>query len=388
MTRRPTLLALLLLVGPCDTSAFGQSYKVLPLKGSQEAREARAKEARERLQSTARPSAAASRTQVSVELLTGRLGGGLRAQEWAGVFEQIGFDGRVRQERATDKLGVFETEQGPLRTIRVVGRLEPNGTALFADRRIDPADAAKLREWLTELQTYGAQGSPAGQPFWGLSRAQFDAVRLELSKPTEGNFVGQPFIASLPGFETPRTLPLRIGEAARGELAKLGRTATIRVATDGLSLGTTLALVLRDRGFGFRPNRTPEGTIELVVEPLARTADVWPVGWELEVPQGEALPRMFEFVPVRLEDSKLTDVLDVIAARTEVPILLDRTGIARAGIDVEALRASHPSKQTTWSLLLRTVVGRHGLTREFRVDEAGTPFCWVTVFERRAVEAD
>ncbi len=368
--------SLALALAPLTASA--QRYQVLPLKGTKPP--------------VAQPAptapAASSKTTVRVELLTGRLGAGLKAQEWGRVFRDIGFDGRVRPGLTTDKLGVKETKRGRLREIVVVGRLERDGTARFADRKIRPADAARLKEWLVELQTFGAQGTPEGKPLWGLSRAQFDLAHNALATKTADDLVGMPFVEVLPRLATPRSLPLRISEDARAWLQRVPREAKVRTSTKGFTKGTALALLLREHGFGMRPTRTPAGSTELVVEPLPKTEDVWPAGWPFQGSRQEKMPKMFAFTPVSLQDSALSDVLDGIATRAEVPIVVDRHGIAEAGIAFDELRVTYPPKRTTWSLLLRNVLGPHKLIREFRRDEAGRVFCWVTVFRPRRVGED
>lgn len=379
MPRLPVAALLLLGISAMSGSLDAQEkrYEVLPFGGK---KPVRAVEPSETADST--------RTTVTVELLTGRLGGGLNAQEWAKIFREIDFPGRIRQGRVTDRLGVSETTRGRLRDIRVVGRLDPDGSVRFADRRIKPSDAARLKEWLVELQTFGEQGAPTGQPIWGLNRAQFDAVHRTLATPTSTELVGLPFVTMMSKIATPKTLPLRISEDARTSLARVPETAQVRTGTKGFTLGTSLAIVFREQGFGMRPTRTPSGEIELTLDPLSKTTDVWPIGWEFEGSRQKAIPKMFSFVPVRLEDSALPGVLDVISARTEVPIVVDHYGIRAAGIDFDELRVTYPSKKTTWSLLLRNVLGPHKLIREFRTDEAGRVFCWVTVFRPRPLEDD
>lgn len=369
----PFVLLPALLLGSLPDLASAQRYIVLPKKGERPEPEPRTEgdPARE---------AARNKTRVHVEILTGRLGGGLHAQEWARVLRDVDVEGRVRQMLSTDKLGVFETNRGPLRDVRIIGRLEPDGSVRFEDRKLASSEGARLKEWVDELATFGVQGAPEGKPLWGLNRAQFEEVRRGLSNPVPEGTVGRPVRTSVGSLGVPRTLPIRVSEDARPVFADIPRTANIGEHVAGMTAGTAVACVLREYGLGVRPTRTPEGALELVVVPLAKTEDVWPVGWEFEGSRPKAMPKMFALVPVRLEDSKLTDVLDVIAARTEVPILLDQHGIAEAGIDLAELRTSYPPKTTSWSLLLRNVLGPHRLIREFRTDEAGKVFCWVTVF--------
>jgi hypothetical protein len=139
--------------------------------------------------------------------------------------------------------------------------------------------------------------------------------------------------------------------------------------------------VLNDYGLGFRPLRTPEGTIELAVESLEQTTDVWPVGWELKDSRQKTAPKLFEFVPVELNDVKLTDVLHGISVRSEVPVYIDHYRIEARGIDLDKIVVSYPLRRASWSQLLRGITAPNRLINDLGIDEQGQPFVWITTLE-------
>lgn len=327
----------------------------------------------------------ALKTSVSVELITGRDGAALAAREWQELFAELGVPLRVRQARLDEASDVREQVLGTLRTVTVIGRLERDGRIVVKDKTFRPSDAARFREWIRQLQVYGAKGSPEGQVLWGLDQAQFARIYAALSPPLRVDPSGLELEAVLARFELPAEYPLRFSTTAKTWLEReFPRERPVRQPVAGLSHGSALAIVLNDFGLGFRPLRTPEGTVELVVDPLETAGDVWPVGWELKpLEERKKAPKMFELVPVELDDVKLLDVFAAIAVKTETPILLDRYRISAAGIDLDKARASYPSGQVAWSLLVKRLANAVKLTREMKMDEAGKAFLWIAPLEPR-----
>ena len=325
-------------------------------------------------------------TTVSVELLTGDEGVGLHAQEWHQVFEKLGVSFRARRSIFNDKPEVRERMFGTIREVKIVGRLDRDGRMVLPDRAFRRSDAAKLAEWIRELKTYGAKGSPQGKQMWGLDKSQFASVYKALSWKLETDVEGQKIEDALAKMQLPAEFPVRFTTTTRRWLStEFRRAPTVRHSLKGLSVGTALAIVLNDYGLGFRPLRTPEGTIELAIDPLTKTTDVWPVGWEITeaLERRKLVPKMFELVPVELEDANFVDVLHAISVKTGVPILFDRYRIEAKQIDLDNLRVSHKPSQTAWSLLIKRLANSARLTRVFKKDEAGRPFVWITTLEPR-----
>lgn len=322
----------------------------------------------------------AGRTTVTVEILTGGPAAGFRAHEWRPIFEKMGVAFRIRGGTAADKVETRERQLGTVRQIVVTGKLDRSGRLIFAERTFSRSEADKLHAWLGELQTYGAQGSPEGKPLWGLTKAQFGAVYAALNQPLESEVEGLTLDAALKKMALPDDHPVRLSAAARESLRTRSRgTTPVRQKLKGRSLGTALAIVLNDYGLGFRPQRTPAGSIELAVEPLEKAPDAWPVGWEFKDSRFKTARKLFvEQVPVELEDAPFLDVLEAVSTRAEVPVYIDHYRIEAAGIDLDKLRVSFPRKKTSWSLLLRRITFQHRLSVKYRIDEQGQPFVWIT----------
>ena len=74
-------------------------------------------------------------------------------------------------------------------------------------------------------------------------------------------------------------------------------------------------------------------------------------------------------------------VLEAVSKRLKVPLLLDHNALARHGVDVEKSLANAPQARTTYSNLLRKVLSQAKLKYEVRVDEADSPFLWITTMQ-------
>jgi hypothetical protein len=87
---------------------------------------------------------------------------------------------------------------------------------------------------------------------------------------------------------------------------------------------------------------------------------------------------LYEFLNVNVQGVAVTQVIDAVAKRLEVPALIDYNALARHGIEPEKAIVNHPQRRTSHTLLLKRTLYQAGLKSEVRVDEAGKPFLWVT----------
>ncbi|HEX6984037.1 MAG TPA: hypothetical protein VF170_01615, partial [Planctomycetaceae bacterium] len=345
-----------------------------------------------------------SRTTLRIELLMRGDGAAVDAQHWSRTLAGLGYPARIRQPIRDDQPEVSESTRGPLRFVSVIGTLDNRGNLVFPGRTFTPGQGAELKEWLDELKTYGAQGSPEGRPLWGLDRSQFEAVYQALSQPVEVDVTGLPLADALAKLPLPAGHPLRFTAAAKEALDAPGATSGVSQSVAGLTVGTGLAFVLHEHGLGFRPERTPEGTIELSVVPLPESESspsdaplvVWPVGWEIEEPTKERgapavkdkdavppnrvqiAPTLFAMAEIGFQNVPVTEALAAAEAATGVPMLLDRRAVAAAGIDLSKARATLPARRTSWSLALRYVTSPNRLRHDLRRDERGNPLVRVT----------
>jgi len=309
--------------------------------------------------------------------LADRFASGINSQRWGAEFRKYGITVRIRQPLLDDKPEVTERMRGRLRFVKAVGILKRDGSIQFPDRTFRLRDSAKIKEWLTELTVYGAQGSVEGKPGFGLNKNQFAFVFRTLSEPTRQEFEDASFDEALQKLEMPQALPLRITADAELRLKQHPPKFPMPTGLKGLSRGAVLAIVLNNAGLGIHPGRTPAGRLEMVATPLRDDAAKWPIGWPLSRAPLHIAPKIVEVVEVDLDNKSLLDVLDGVATATKIPVLVDIWRIRQADIDLEEFRVTQAPKKMTWSGFLdRATFPR--LMREIVVDENGKPFVWIT----------
>jgi hypothetical protein len=317
-------------------------------------------------------------TIVEIKLLTGANGGGLHSQQWSKILEPLDVSVQIQRPTLNDKPEVRERTVGTLRYVTAVGTLDRSGAISFPGRSFEATDGHKLREWINELKTYGAQGAPDGQPMWGLSKEQFTKVYDSLLKPVEAELTDLPLTDAISKLPLPKEYPVRFNQAATALLEQAGAKNRVRQDVRGFCAATALAIMLNDCRLGFRPNRTPAGGLELLVEPLGQRQDLWPVGWPLQKQRIKAAPKLFAMTPIELDRVELTDLLETVAELTDTPVMLDYYEIEQKNIDLSKLTVSFKRAETSWSVALKNVVVPKKLSREIWQDEAGRTFVWIT----------
>lgn len=330
-----------------------------------------------------KPKGAPLKTEVTVTLLLTRDSSALYAQEWGRTFRDLGISIRTRRSVLDDKPAIEENVRGTLREVRLTGTLDRNGIVQFPGHKFARSDVARLKEWLNELKTFGAQGSPESKPLWGLSNEQFKKVFTALSEASPANIQGLTLDAAIRKLEFPGSLPVRFDLDAQKRFSQIPKNDTVEYDLGKLAKGTALAIALKQYGLAFYPSRTPSGSLELLVTPWDATETPWPIGWELKLSRNKTAPRYFELIPVQLSNVPLRDVLLAASKASGIPMLLDEYAVQQKEIDIDDIKVTVSKKRTTWGLLIRDAIGGTGLVRKLVIDERGQPFVWITVFKPR-----
>jgi hypothetical protein len=327
------------------------------------------------------------KTSVEFQILSGTPSGGFEAHRWVEALRDLGVSVRIRTPKAGDELGIDETIQGTLRWVVATGQLDEQGQLRFPDRSFAVREHTQLKEWIDELKLYGAQGAPEGKPLWGLTNTQFSKVFESLSPPVAAKLRGQRLDAALEQLQLPADLPVRYHSTAIAHIAARKADTALRAEVQGLSGGTALAAVLANYGLGYRPLRTPAGSMELVVEPLANLKQPWPIGWEpdKEASRGKLAPGLYKMVPVGFDEIPLDNILEAISEAGEIPVVVNYDSAAQRGIDVNR-PVSYPQKRAAYMMVLGSVIRGSRLKQDLRIDERGVPFIYVTAFVPRTIE--
>jgi len=323
-------------------------------------------------------------TMVEILLLTSE-GGGLQAQQWRSALEPLEIPLSIRSLLGDEQPETSERITGTLRTVKVVGILERSGKIILADRTFEPGDRQKIKQWVDDLKTYGAQGTPDGKPLWGLSNEQFAAIYESLTDIAKSDPRDQELSQAIAELPLPAEFSLRWTDAAKKQLNRADGKPIVRQSTQGFSAATALALLLRDHGLGFRPQRTPSGALELVIDLPEKAADVWPVGWPLKLPRLQAAPNLFKLQQVFFDDVPLQDMLASASQAAKVPMLFDYAELDRSATGWADKPASYPLRQATWHTVVKDVLNQRKLTFDLWQDEVGRPFLDITTVKSRRV---
>lgn len=316
-------------------------------------------------------------TTIEIELLTSE-GGGLQAQQWRSALESLDIPLSIRRGNDGEELETKEKIIGTLRKVTVVGQLDRTGRIVFADRTFERGDRAKLKEWINDLKTFGAQGKPDGRPLWGLNEDQFTAVYNSLTEATTLDLLDQDLEAAVSQLPLPVEYPVRWTEAAKARLDRRPGKNPVRQSTQGFSLATALAVMLRDHELGFRPSRTPTGDLELVIDVPETPGDVWPIGWPLKQSRQQAAPKFFALQQVFFDNEPLGDLLSQAAKSAEIPILLDYADARVRDPEWTKFAINYLPRQAAWHAVVKDSLNKVKLTFDLWQDEGGRPFLYVS----------
>ncbi len=321
------------------------------------------------------PCAVYAQGRVRLELSTEERAPLMARQDWLQQLAKAGVTNlRIRAGQSGDKIGVEVEGTAASPVYIVTGTISSNGDLILPAGRFSLREAAGAARWLDDLARKGPEKKPEPKAAFGLSPEQYEGVHTELARPVTFATRGMSRAAAVERIGRPLTIPLRISQG----LLQSTEEDPVDEELSGLSSGTALACVLRPAGLCFVPRSGGRGEVECIVVASKPGLEVWPIGWKPEKPPSKVLATLFESFNANVENVPLTKVLDELATRLKVPILMDHTALARHGIDPGKVPVHSPQGRTTYNQLLRRVLSQAKLKSELRVDEAGKPFLWVT----------
>lgn len=301
------------------------------------------------------------------------------SQKWYQMLTELGVTGlQIRGAQGREQAEIIEQGTKTNPSYLVKGFLTGRGELVVPGGRFRVSDRGKLKAWIDELQTWGTQGSPDGQPAFGLNGKQFGELKRDLAqavaKSTEGESRPKVFRALKDQLTTEVVIASNLAEAYQ---------ADDKVTTDlrGISVGTALAYLMRPLGHVMTPERLPSGKVRLVVQSGDRVEKPWPVGFKPQKRNIELVPRSMEFLTVEIDPTPLKDVVGALQQRLEVPVLWDRNQLIKHDIDPSQIKVSFPKKRSWYNNILGNVLRQAELKHELRIDENNQPFYWVTTLK-------
>lgn len=294
-------------------------------------------------------------------------------QEWADRLGKLGLDRvQVRSARGEEKPSTeFNEEKNRLHVVAVL----KGDVLVTAERAFRPGQIAELKAHFARLPEQIIEaGVDRGQ--MGLTEPEFHAVLADLGKPLGMSTTEQTVSDMLTHCGGKFRLPIRHNAGIELQL----RTAkSMTLELKDIAAGTALAIALRREELTLRPVHVESG-LELVVERYQRDRDVWPTGWKAKESPRQLAPKLFESLNFEIDGYTLTKGLEALGPRLTVPVIMDEWVLVREDLHPEKVQVKVPAKKTFLMNAVSKMLSQARLVGELRIDDAGTPFLWVTQY--------
>jgi hypothetical protein len=298
------------------------------------------------------------------------------AQDWIELFKGINQSSvRIRNARGDDRPNIERESLGNRTTYRVMGVVRANNMLLLPGGTFRVNERGKLKQWIEKLQEGGDESIGEKPGAFGLLAKQLVEVHEKLA-------VKVPF--STRG-KSPREIGSMINRLIAVEIVieakakeALQDTTPLEDELQGLAAGTALAAAMRPVGLVVVPEKPRGDAPRIRIIDVRDAEQSWPIGWPLNRPTTDTVPKLLEFLDVEIENTPLSDAMPAIQERLGVPFLYDRNGLARAKVNLEETLVSLPGKRTYYAKLLDRVLAKPNLKWEVRKDELEQSFIWIS----------
>ena len=314
---------------------------------------------------------------VRLELIGDSRGAAMAFQEWAQALGRAGVNNvRIRSTSEPGKpaIDIQGTEQNPIYV--VTGIILSRHEIELPGRRFRLGEAGLLARWLDDLAENGPAASRPKRGAFGLTAEELERVKKDLAVSVDFDTLGMQRRRAVEKIAARLNPPMRIDD----RLTTVLGDAKVEDELNGLARGTALAYLLRAAGMCFAP-RVSRGVISYEPFPLRRDAECWPVGTDIDSSAHDALPALFEFHNVNVQNVSIALAIRAIGKRLGAPVLIDRNALAHYEIDLEKAAVSHPRSRTIYAIALRKLLFQARLKYEVRRDAGGSPFLWITTLK-------
>lgn len=320
----------------------------------------------------------AQRGVVKLELVMGPGFEPADAHQWLRVLGKSKADDiKIRKVKPTDKVEIKNLGT-PERPVYVVyGELLASQHLRVPGQSFTMGQMEGLASWVDELRAQGLEGVLEDKLAFGLTSRELLDLHEDLSRrvdsETLGIDVGQ-VVRDLSGSLDTQT---KLSPAARRAF-----TSSIPVGEEyqGMSVGTSLAAMLRPLGLVAAVAKNAEGKTVLQFVDSRESKEFWPIGWPVEGNEERVAPELSEKIKVEINDFQLKSTLDAIEGKLGLKFFYDQNAMAEAGIDLTTVKVSYTHENAPYRNILRRVLSqtRPGMTYEVRQDENDKPFLWLT----------
>lgn len=336
---------------------------------------------------------------VDLEIVTQRGVQITAPHEWLQLLAEMGLQNvRIRGGQSHEEPTISNSGTAEQPRYRVVGVLTARDQLRLPGGTFSRGDRARLKDYLDRLVADGAEALTAPRGMFGLTESEMKAVFADLAQPIL--------------FETKQLPPRQVIDRLEGQLKlkfamdsdserMLASASPVGDEWKGLAAGTALAMMLRRDGLVMRPEKSrgqpvvyrvatggmlAPATSGRLVSPTAdrpgkpndKTLPDWPIGWEPPRPAASLVPALFEQINAEIDGYTLQETLEAIGPRLKIPIYLDHAALAAHGIEPAKVPVRMPRTRAVYKRIIDRILAQARLGSQVRVDEAGTPFLWIT----------
>jgi hypothetical protein len=299
-------------------------------------------------------------------------------QRWLQSLKRLSLASiRVRSARVGERPAIQQRGSTDRPTFHVTAVLTARNELKVPDRIFRLEDMQSLSRWLDDLQSTPHRDEARGA--FGLAEQELVNLRKDLAATFPNSTVDRPTRGVLDELLLAVTLPIVIDPNARKLLSD---APVVQDEFQGLAQGSALAAALRPAGLAFVPRRNEQGAITLHIVAANSVDETWPIGWPSTQSDQEAVPKLFEFVPVEIADVPLSQALNALKPRLGVPLLLDHNGLAARRIDPQSVKVRYPAGRTFYKKLIDRLLFQARLEMVVKVDEANRPILWIRPIQR------
>lgn len=327
---------------------------------------------------------------VELEIVTERGVQITAPHEWLQLLTAIGItDVRIRGRQPGDEIKA--TNRGTAESPRylVLGMLTAGNRLQLPGGSFSRGDRVALHDYFERLADDGAESLTAPRGRFGLTLKELETVTTELAQPIDFKTAEQPPLTVVERLRANIGTPIALDPIAEKTLRAAKPVAD---ELQELTTGTGLAILLRRDGLVLRPEKTrgqpltlrvlPGGEDALSQNTLGRTDDVeianWPIGWEPQQIPARTAPALFEPRNAEIDGFSLAETLAAMGPRLKTPLFLDHAALAEKRIDPAAIQVRLARTRANYKRILDRILSQARLHSQLRVDDAGTPFLWVT----------
>lgn len=327
---------------------------------------------------------------IELELATERGVQITAPQAWLQLFAGLGIDHvRIRGIQSGDEPQATNrgTPQRP--NYHVLGILSARDQLRLPGGTFTRGERGKLKDYFDRLAADGAESLTAPVGRFGLTEKEMAAVLADFAQPIDFETKGQSLRAVIDRLQ-PKLAQSFAFDAAAEPTIRAAKPVADEIK--GFTVGTGLAMALRGYALIVRPEKLRGQPVAYRIatanadaigqNTIGKTADMeikyWPIGWELESSPGKTAPSLLESLNAEIDGYTLEEALAAIAPRLKVPMYFDHAALAAHEIDPAKIQVKLARTRISYKRLIDRVLAQARLGSELRVDEAGTPFLWMT----------